>query len=316
MMNFHQSALNAAHMIKSFVRETPVEQSHWLSEETGAHVWFKCENLQHTGSFKFRGAVNKLLSLSGEERSFGVVSASTGNHGAAVAHAASLLETKCTIFVPENASPAKLKAIKAYGAKIVKEGDDCLVAETAGRLYASENGVAYVSPYNDPEIVAGQGTAGVELIKQLPDVEALFVSLGGGGLISGMAGAMKGEKNVTVVACSPENSPVMHKSVEAGRILDMESKPTLSDGTAGGVEEGAITFELCRELVDDYVLITEREIAESFGAFMKNHNMLIEGSAAMAIAGFLKQKDRWSGKQVAIVLCGANISTKTLKELL
>ena len=108
----------------------------------------------------------------------------------------------------------------------------------------------------------------------------------------------------------------MHKSVEAGRILDMESKPTLSDGTAGGVEEGAITFELCRELVDDYVLITEREIAESFGAFIKNHNMLIEGSAAMAIAGFLKQKDRWSGKQVAIVLCGANISTKTLKELL
>ena len=316
MMNFHQSALDAAHLIKNFVRETPVEQSHWLSEETGAHVWFKCENQQHTGSFKFRGAVNKLLSLSDEERSSGVVSASTGNHGAAVARATFLLETRCTIFVPENASPAKLQAIKAYGAQIAKEGDDCLVAEAAGRLYASENEMTYVSPYNDPEIVAGQGTAGVELIKQLPDVEALFVSLGGGGLISGMAGAMKGEKNVTVVACSPENSPVMHKSVEAGRILDMESKPTLSDGTAGGVEEGAITFELCRELVDDYVLITEREIAESFRAFMKNHNMLIEGSAAMAIAGFLKQKDRWSSKQVAIVLCGANISTTTLKELL
>ena len=153
-------------------------------------------------------------------------------------------------------------------------------------------------------------------MNQLPNMEALFISLGGGGLISGMAGAVKGEKKVSVVACSPENSPVMHKSVEAGKILNLESKPTLSDGTAGGVEEGAITFGLCQKLVDDYVLITEREIADTFGAYTKNHSMMIEGSAAVAIAGFLKQKDRWPGKQVAIVLCGANISKETMEELL
>lgn len=316
MMNVQQAALKAANRINIYVRETPVEHSRWLSKKTGAHVWLKCENLQHTGSFKFRGAMNKLLSLSYEERSSGVVAASTGNHGAAAAYAASLLDARCTIFVPKNASPTKLQAIEAYGAQIEKEGNDCLVAEAAGRRYASENGMAYVPPYNDPDIVAGQGTAGLELVKQLPDVEALFLSLGGGGLISGMAGAIKGNKSMTIVACSPENSSVMHKSVEAGRILDLQSKPTLSDGTAGGVEEGAITFELCRELVDDYVLVTEHEIAESFRAFMNNHNMLIEGSAAVAIAGFLKQQERWSGKQVAIVLCGANISTKTLKALL
>ena len=315
-MNVHQSALKAANRINGYVRETPVERSLWLSKKTGAHVWFKCENLQHTGSFKFRGAINKLLSLSAEERSSGVVAASTGNHGAAAAYAASILEAKCTIFVPKNASPTKLKAIEAYGAQIEIEGSDCLVAESAGRRYASENSMTYVPPYNDPDIVAGQGTTGLELIKQLPDIEALFVSLGGGGLISGMAGAIKGDKSITIVACSPENSSVMHQSVEAGRILDLESKPTLSDGTAGGVEDGTITFELCRELVDNYVLTTEREISESFRGFMHNHNMLIEGSAAVAIAGFLKQQERWSGKQVAIVLCGANISTKTLKTLL
>ena len=316
MMNVQQSAFDAAQRINNYVLETPVEHSLWLSEETGADVWFKCENLQHTGSFKYRGAVNKLLSLSDAERSAGVVAASTGNHGAAVARAMSLLDIPGVIFVPENASPTKLKTIEQYGAEVRVAGDDCVVAEAAGRRHAEQNDMVYVSPYNDPDIVAGQGTAGVELVNQLPNIEALFISLGGGGLISGMAGAVKGEKKVFVVACSPENSPVMHKSVEAGKILNLESKPTLSDGTAGGVEEGAITFELCQKLVDDYVLITEREIADTFGAYTKNHSMMIEGSAAVAIAGFLKQKDRWPGKQVAIVLCGANISKETMEELL
>ena len=316
MMNLHESALNAADRIGSFVRETPTERCDWLSEDTGAQAWFKCENLQHTGSFKFRGAMNKLLSLSDEERFAGVVAASTGNHGAAVARAASLMKTPGIIFVPESASPAKLGVIESYGAEIKEEGDDCVVAETAARRHASQHGMTYVSPYNDPDIVAGQGTVGVELLRQLPELDVVFVSLGGGGLISGIAGALKcGNGNVSVVACSPENSPVMHKSVEAGRILDLESKPTLSDGTAGGVEEGAITFELCRELVDDYVLVTEDEIAASLRTFMKNEEMTIEGSAAAAIAGFLKQSDRWAEKQVAIVLCGGNISPEVLESV-
>jgi threonine dehydratase len=313
MMNLQQSAIDAADRIDRFVCETPVVSSEWMSDKTGADVWFKCENLQHTGSFKFRGAVNKLLSLTVDERSNGVVAASTGNHGAAVARAMSLLQTPGIIFVPENAIPTKLESIRGYGAEIRKEGDDCVIAEAAARVYSAENEMAYISPYNDPDVVAGQGTVGIELRNRLPDLNAVFVSLGGGGLISGIAGALKSENGkATIIACSPENSPVMHKSVEAGRILQLDSKPTLSDGTAGGVEDGAITFELCRELVDDYVLLAEEEIAASLRTFIEKEEMTIEGSAAVAIAGFLKQSERWAGKQVVIVLCGGNISPEIL----
>ncbi len=308
--------MDAAERIDSFIHKTPAVRSDWLSDQTRTDVWFKCENLQYTGSFKFRGAMNKLLSLTIDERSTGVVAASTGNHGAAVARAMSLLQTPGVIFVPENAVPTKLEAIQSYGVEIRKEGDDCVVAEAAARDFAYENKMAYVSPYNDPDIVAGQGTVGVELCSRFPDLNAVFVSLGGGGLISGIAGALKGEKGkTTVIACSPNNSPVMHKSVEAGKILELDSKPTLSDGTAGGVEKGAITFELCRELVDDYVLLTENEIAASLRTFMEKEKMTIEGSAAVAIAGFLKQSERWVTKQVVIVLCGGNISPETLESV-
>ncbi len=308
--------MDAADRIHRFIRETRVVRSDWLSDQTGADVWFKCENLQHTGSFKFRGAVNKLLSLTADERSTGVVAASTGNHGAAVARAMSLLQTPGVIFVPKNAVPTKLEAIQGYGAEIRKEGDDCVVAEAVARGYAAENKMTYVSPYNDPEVVAGQGTGGVGLRCLFPDLKAVFVALGGGGLISGIASALKGENGKTmVIACSPENSPVMHRSVEAGRILELDSKPTLSDGTAGGVEDGSITFELCQKLVDDYVLLAEDEIAASLRMFMQKEEMTIEGSAAVAIAGFMKQSDRWAEKQVVIVLCGGNISPETLESV-
>ena len=177
--------------------------------------------------------------------------------------------------------------------------------------------MTYISPYNDPDVIAGQGTVGLELEEQLPQLDAVLVALGGGGLISGLGGYLKAARaELEVVACSPERSPVMHASLEAGRIVEMESGATLSDGTAGGVELGAITFELCREIVDASFLVNERQIAEAVRLVVSRHHTLIEGAAGVAVAGYLANRERFAGMQVAIVLCGANIDTRVLKELL
>jgi threonine dehydratase len=275
------------------------------------------ENLQHTGSFKVRGALNKVLSIPTDQRAQGVVAASTGNHGAAVAFALRKLGAPGVIFAPEHAIQSKIEIIKGLGTEVRTYGRDCAETEVYARNFAAENGLTFVSPYNDPQVVGGQGTIGVELERQLPRADAVFVALGGGGLISGIAGYLKADQpGIKIIGCSPANSQVMAKSVEAGEILDLPSLPTLSDGTAGGVEPGAITFDLCRELVDDYVTVTEDEIADSLRLFIRTHHMMIEGAAAVAIASFLKINNRFADKNVVIVICGANIGTDTLKEIL
>jgi len=303
--------------IRAYIRETPLERSGSLSELGGAHVYLKLENLQHTGSFKARGAMNTLLALSESEREPGVVAASTGNHGAAVARSAAVIDVPAIVFVPEDASPSKLRTITQFGAELRRHGDDSAVTEVYAREYARRHEMRYVSPYNDPFVVAGQGTIGIELARQLGRIDAVFVSLGGGGMISGIAGYLKSvQPQVRVVGCSPENSQVMIRSVQAGRILDIPSLPTLSDGTAGGVEEGAITFDLCRALVDEYVTVTEEDIAETLRTFIDTHHMLIEGAAAVAVASYLKLRERFVGQNVVIVLCGGNIGLDTLKAVL
>ncbi len=304
----------AAQRIAPYVRHTPVEYSHVLSEVSGARVHLKLENLQITGSFKLRGATNALLSLGDEVTA--VVAASSGNHGVALAHAARIAGVAALIFVPEAADPSKLEAIEALGAGIMRVEGDPVLAEAAARRHAVESGVPYISPYNDPHVVAGQGTLGVELAKDLERIDVLFASLGGGGLISGVGGYLKEVRGTHVVACSPANSPVMHESLQAGRILDLPSLPTLSDGTAGGVESGAITFGLCQEVVDDSLTVSEDEIRVAMRLIIGRHHTLIEGSAAVAVAGFLQTMDRWAGQDAVIVLCGANVDTRVLKKVL
>jgi threonine dehydratase len=303
--------------IRSTLRQTMLEHSLYYSRKSGANIFFKCENLQHTGSFKARGAMNKLLSLSVMERERGVVTASTGNHGAAVAYALRHVLAKGIVFVPENAARSKTANIEQLGAEVRYYGLDSAKTEVYARQYAAQQGMTYVSPYNDPLIIGGQGTIGVELEQQLETIDAVFVSLGGGGLISGIAGYLKSRRpQVQVIGCSPAHSQVMIQSVRAGEILDLPSQPTLSDGTAGGIEPGSITFPLCRQWVDGYCTVTEDEIANSLREFVAAHHMLIEGAAAVAIASFLQQQDRFRGKNVVILLCGANIGPATLKEIL
>jgi threonine dehydratase len=317
MMNLYTEITQAEPRIRPYIRETPLEHSLVLSEMGQSNIFLKLENLQLTGSFKLRGAMNKLLSLSPEQRAQGLVTASSGNHGAAVAYGLSRLGLSGQIFVPENASPVKVEMIRRFGAEVHPYGNDSGLTELYARDYAAQHGRVYISPYNDEQIIAGQGTIGVELARQLEQIEAVFVTVGGGGLITGIAGYLKAvNPEVAIIGCLPENSPVMAASVKAGRIIEMESKPTLSDGSAGGIEPGAITFEFCQKLVDDYVLVTEAEIKAAMRLMIESQHMLVEGAAGVAVAGYLKVRESFQGRNVVIVLCGANISLETLRSIL
>lgn len=310
------AAREATGRIAGLVRETPLDRSHGFSAAAGADVYFKLENLQYTGSFKVRGAVNRLLALSPREIEAGCVVASSGNHGVAVAYAMAKLGIGGVIFVPEQASAAKLAAIKSYGGDVRLHGTDGLDTETHARAYAAENDKTYISPYNDAIVIAGQGTCGIEIVEQLPDVDTLYIAVGGGGLISGVGSVLKAHNpDVRIVACQPEASAVMMRSVEAGRVLDMPSDPTLSDGTAGGIEAGSITLELCRSVTDEFVLVSEAEIVAALQRFVDLEHQLIEGAAAVAVAAMLKRAGDTVRKS-AVLICGGNIARDTLRRIL
>ena len=307
----------AANRISTHIRETPLDHSPYFSEESGANVYLKLENLQHTGSFKLRGAFNRLLTLSPEARAAGCVTASSGNHGAAVAWAMQALGVTGVIFVPEQTSPTKVDAIRRAGGDVRFFGTDGLDTETHARAFAADEGMTYVSPYNDEQVVAGQGSCGVEIARQLSPVDAVFIAVGGGGLLSGVGAFLKSvNPDVEIVSCQPSASRVMTDSVAAGEILDLPSLPTLSDGTAGGIEQGAITFDLCRELIDRFVVVDEEQIAVAMRDFIDTHHLLPEGAAGVALAGFLDIAADYAGKNVVIIICGGNISRDTLKKVI
>ena len=312
-----EDVLSAAERLRPHVRMTPVQRSAPLEGEGCCDVHLKLENHQATGSFKLRGAFNRMLLIDDARRSRGVIAASTGNHGAAVARAARELGVPARIFVPTSADPTKLSSITNDGASIEKVGEDCIQSEAAARQHALDEDLVYVSPYNDRDVIAGQGSIGVELERQLGSFDAVFVAMGGGGLIGGVGSYLKSAlPSIEVCACSPENSAVMHHSIEAGRILEMPSKPTLSDGTAGGVEPGSMTFDVCREVVDCSTLVSESEIADAMRGLVSEQHLLVEGAAAVAVAGFLKQRARFAGRRVVIILCGCNVSSRVLREVL
>jgi threonine dehydratase len=311
------AAAEAADRTSGLVRATPLDHSPRFSAEVGAEVYFKLENLQYTGSFKLRGASNRLLTLTPEQRAVGCVAASSGNHGAAVACAMQKLAVDGAIFVPEQTSPTKVDAIRSYGGDVRFFGTDGLDTEMHARQYADQHGMFYLSPYNDAEVIAGQGSCGVEIARQLPDVDSVFIAVGGGGLISGAGSVLKVHNpEVRIIGCQPEASAVMAHSVEAGHIVDEPSGPTLSDGTAGGIEKDAITFDLCRTVTDEFVLVSEEQIAVAMRQFIDLEHQLIEGAAAVAVAAMLARKKALGGRKVAVLICGGNIGRDTLKRVL
>jgi len=271
------------------------------------------ENRQHTGSFKYRGAVNRLLTLTTSQRSAGCVTASSGNHGAAVARALQMLSINGVIFVPQHTSNAKIKAIREYDGDVRFFGDDGLDTEMHAREFASQEGMFYVSPYNDLEIIAGQGTCGIEIDSVLPDVDAVFVAVGGGGLVSGIGSVLK-DRNpaVTIYGCQPAASAVMAHSVAAGKIVDMASDATLSDGTAGGIEHDSVTFPITRDVVDEFIIVSEAQIAAAMRLFVDAMDEPIEGAAGVAIAAMLQRIPVLADKKIVVIVCGGNISSAKL----
>ncbi len=316
MIDIKQEVTSAEKRIRPYIRETPLDSSFRLSEIAGCSAVLKLENLQQTGSFKLRGAMNKLLSLTPKERAAGVVAASTGNHGLAVAYGLSRLDITGSIFLPKNVSPQKLELLRKYEVGIQFYGNDSEETERHARSEAQRQGKIYISGYNDPKVLGGQGTVAVELMKQTESLDCIMVSVGGGGLISGIAGYFKEmERNVEIIGCLPQNSPVMYDAIKADRIVNTPVSETLSDGTAGGIETGAITFEPCKRYVDDWILVSEDDIRSSIKLIFEQHGYVIEGAAGVVVASFLKEKERFKGKKVALVICGGNIDISEFKTL-
>jgi threonine dehydratase len=261
--------------------------------------------------------MNKLLSLAKKERKIGLVTASSGNHGAAFAYALKKLRLKGTIFMPSISNQAKIEGLRYYDAELKFHGTDCVEAEVFARNTAGKNHLQYISPYNDLKIIGGQATIGIELRRQIENINTVLVPVGGGGLISGIAGYLKSiDKNIEIIGCQPENSAVMYESIKAGKIVEMKSKPTLSDASAGGIEKDTITFNICKKYVDDFILVTEEETKEGIKLFIEKHNMLIEGTAALPAASYLKTIEKFKNKNVVLILSGARISLDQLKEVI
>jgi len=310
------ASLLAANRIRDHVVRTPLERSAAFGDELQADVFFKLENLQTTGSFKLRGATNRLLTLSDDERARGCVAASSGNHGAAVACAMQALGVKGVVFVPEQTSTVKVDAIRSYGGDVRFFGSDGLDTERHARTFAIEHGMTYLSPYNDDQVIAGQGSCGAEIVEQLPDLDAIFIAVGGGGLISGVGSVLKKHNpGIRIYGCQPTASAVMTKSIEAGEILDIPSEPTLSDGTAGGIEEGSVTFPLNQAIVDEFVLVGEDEIAAAMRLYMQCERQVIEGAAGVAVAAMLASREKIRGQKVVAIICGGNISEQKLSQV-
>lgn len=310
------AAAAAARRTAGHLARTPLQRSTAFSAALDADVWFKLENRQTTGSFKLRGATNRLLTLDDGQLARGCVAASSGNHGAAVACAMRSLGASGIIFVPQRTSAAKIEKISRYGGDVRLFGTDGLDTEEHAREYAKEKGMFYLSPYNDEQVVAGQGTCGIEIVEDLPDVDAVFVAVGGGGLVGGVGAVLKAHNaDIRIYGCQPLASPVMARSVEAGEIVQMPSQPTLSDGTAGGIERGAMTFPLNQLVVDDWLIVDEAQIADAMRTFMDSEGEVIEGAAGVAIAGMLALREHLAGKKVAAIICGGNIADATLDSI-
>lgn len=307
----------AAGRIAPWIRRTPVEHTGFLSRLIGGEVQMKLENHQITASFKARGAFNALLAMDADQRRRGVVTSSTGNHANAMAHAMPLLGIQGEIWVPETVSPVKRAQLEMRGAHLKLVGGDPGEVEALARQEAERTGRVYVSPYNDHDVVAGQGTIARELLEQLGDFDEILVPVGGGGLISGISAYLKAHRPaIKVTGVLPENSPVISESVKAGRLLDIAWTESLSDATVGWAEHGSITFPMCRDWVDDWMLVSEACIRESLKMNIDMHSMLVEGAGALAGGALLADPARFAGRRVVLLICGARIAASTLAKVL
>lgn len=316
MIPFDAEAARAA--IARIAVETPVLSSPELGERTGGHIWLKLESLQITGSFKLRGAANKILSLSPGERERGIVTCSSGNHGRAVAYVADLLDIPAVVCVPEWVDRTKLDAIRGHRAETVLYGTSYDEAEEKSFQLEKERRLVYVHPFDDPKIIEGQGTIGLELLEQLPLLDTAVVPLSGGGLIAGITLTLKRtDPEYRVIGVSAANARVMYESINAGKPIAYPEEETIANALSGGIGlNNQHTFELVRDLVDEHVLVSEDEIRDAMAFAATEHKLVVEGGGAVGIAALLAGKVSVPGENVAVVVSGGNIEAPALARII
>ncbi|KAI0112251.1 threonine dehydratase [Nemania sp. FL0031] len=299
-------AVQARIRIHSHIYQTPLVPSRAAKNATNTKVLYKLENFQTTGSFKIRGAMSKLSVQPDTGR---LITASSGNHGIGAAFAAKALSKHLTIVLPETVVPQKLEKIQSYGVEVILHGSETGLAEQHAQQLAKSQDYTYISPYNDPYIVAGQGTIGLEILEHCPHVDNIFIAMGGGGLISGIGSVIKAfNPRTKIFGVSATNSKALAESMAAGRVVETEHRNTLADAVAGGIDADTITLPLAMSVVDHVVECDEGEIKAALRELAFNENMIVEGAAALALAGFTKVAHTLPGETSVIVICGGNFN--------
>jgi threonine dehydratase len=299
--------------IAPIARKTPLISSPTLSELTGSEITLKLENLQETGSFKPRGATNKVLSLEKEAQQRGIITVSSGNHGRALAYVAHRLGLRAVVCLAETVPPYKRNPIQKLGAEVVVKGSTYDEADKEAFRLVEKEGFEMIHPYDDPVVIAGQGTIGLELLEELPDLDTVVIPLSGGGLLGGIAFALKSaDPKIHVVGVMMERGPAMVESLHAGRIVDIVEEPTLADALAGRLPPNRYTFELVRKTIDETVLVSEQEIGAAMAFALEHHHLVVEGGGAVGIAALMAGKIQHLGKRVAVVISGGNVEMSLL----
>jgi len=300
--------------IRGHVRHTPLMPSQSLSDKTGVPVFMKLEIMQDIGAFKIRGATNKLLSLTAEERARGVVAVSTGNHGRGVAAAAKKMGVRAVICMGALVPEVKLAGIRALGAEVRIVGQTQDDAEVEAERLVEEEGMINAHPFDDSYVAAGQGTIGLELLEDLPDVKTIVIPLSGGGLAGGVALAVKATSpSIRVVAVSMDRGPAMIESLRAGKPVQVDELPSLADALGGGIGlDNSLTFDLCREYLDDTLVVSEEQIASAMAHLYLNERLVVEGSGAVGVAAILNDLIPDLEGPVAILVTGRNVDTTKL----
>ena len=302
-------------LLEGIIRDTPVQGSRPLSDRVGGPVWLKCENLQRAGSFKIRGAYTRMSRLSSEEAARGVVAASAGNHAQGVALAASLLDIRSTVFMPEGAPIPKVQATTAYGAEVRFFGHSVDEALDEAKRFAEETGAVLVHPFDHADIVAGQGTVGLEILEQVPDVRTVVVCTGGGGLLAGIALAVKSTRpDVRVVGVQAESAAAFPASLAAGHPVALDRMATMADGIAVGCP-GPVPFEIVREMVDEIVTVSEESLSRALLLCLERAKLVVEPAGAAGVAALLENPSAFE-PPVVVVLSGGNIDPLLLMRVL
>ena len=314
-----QDIIRAEQRLKKVLKRMPLMRSDVLSEQYGCSVYLKREDLQVVRSFKIRGAYNKMHSLPEEALSRGVVCASAGNHAQGVAFSCRELAVRGCIFMPVTTPKQKIRQVQRFGGEfveIVLAGDTFDDSAAAARAYCDEHGMAFIHPFDDPQVIAGQGTIGLEILDQLPDVDAVIVPVGGGGLISGVAFAIKSLKpDVKVYGVQAEGAPSMYRSLHEHKYQTLKAASTFADGIQVKTP-GELTYQLCEQYVDDIVTVTEDETAAAILSLMENQKLVAEGAGAVPVAAVLFHKLPVEGKKVACVISGGNIDVNILNRVI